>query len=208
MDMENGHLIEDTDGASVAVVNESVDGAGLASKTTAASRQAAAEHGLRPELIDELAELAAGQIRGGGLRLMGEGGLLVELTRHLMQTAVEAEMDLHLAEEACRTNGRGSRSGGNARNGYRSRKVITEVGTVTVQVPLGPARHLQLRPAALVRAADRRSGGDGSLADFEGAHVRGDRRASRRDVRHADLIGDGLHHHRQSPGVEPGFRGE
>ncbi|MER6431665.1 transposase [Streptomyces sp900105245] len=42
-------------------------------------------------------------------------------------------MDLHLAEEAGRPGGRGSRSGGNARNGYRSRK--TEVGRVTVQVP-------------------------------------------------------------------------
>ncbi|MFF3460734.1 transposase [Streptomyces sp. NPDC002730] len=52
-----------------------------------------------------------------------------------MQAAVEAEMDLHLAEEAGRTGGRGTRSGGNGRNGYRPRKVMTEVGAVTVQVP-------------------------------------------------------------------------
>ncbi|MEW2581037.1 hypothetical protein [Streptomyces syringium] len=51
---------------------------------------------------------------------MGEGGLLVELTRHLMQAAIAAEMELHLIEEAGRTGGRGSRSGGNARNGYHS----------------------------------------------------------------------------------------
>ena len=135
MDAENGHLIEDADGVSVAVRDASVDGAGVASKTTVASREAAAAHGLSPALLDELAELAAGKVRDGGLRLMGEGGLLVELARHLMQAAVEAEMDLHLAEEAGRTGGRGSRSGGNARNGYRSRKVMTEVGSVTVQVP-------------------------------------------------------------------------
>ncbi|WP_443074901.1 transposase [Streptomyces sp. NBC_01454] len=66
---------------------------------------------------------------------MGEGSLLVELTRHLMQAAVEAEMDQHLGEEAGRTGGWGSRSGGNARNDYRPRKVMTEVGAVAVQVP-------------------------------------------------------------------------
>jgi transposase-like protein len=52
-----------------------------------------------------------------------------------MQSALEAEMDEHLAAEAGRAGGRGSRSGGNTRNGYRSKKVMTEVGTVTVQVP-------------------------------------------------------------------------
>jgi transposase-like protein len=52
-----------------------------------------------------------------------------------MQAALEAEMDVHLAAEAGRAGGRGSRSGGNMRNGYRAKKVMTEVGTVTVQVP-------------------------------------------------------------------------
>ncbi|WP_253917254.1 transposase [Streptomyces sp. MNP-20] len=122
------------DGVSVAVLGTDVDGAGVASKTTLASRQAAAAHGLSPRLLDELADLAAVKVRDGGLKLMGEGGLLVELTRHLMQAGVEAEMDLHLAEEAGRTGGRGSRSGSNARNGYLPRKVMTEAGTVTVQV--------------------------------------------------------------------------
>ncbi|MER6076500.1 hypothetical protein ABT187_49085 [Streptomyces sp. NPDC001817] len=72
----------------------------MASKTTAASRQAAAAHGLSPRLLDKLAGLAAENVREGGLRLMGEGGLLAELTRHLMQAAVKAEMDLHLTQEA------------------------------------------------------------------------------------------------------------
>ncbi|MFF3878837.1 hypothetical protein [Streptomyces sp. NPDC001978] len=42
-----------------------------------------------------------------------------QLTRHLMQAALGAEMDVHLEAEAGRTGGRGSRSGGDARNGYR-----------------------------------------------------------------------------------------
>ncbi|WP_329142521.1 transposase [Streptomyces sp. NBC_01456] len=133
MEAKNGHLIEGADGVSVAVLDGDVDGAGVASKATTLSREAAAAHGLSPRLLDELAELAEVKVRDGGLKLMGEGGLLVELTRHLMQAAVEAEMDQHLGEEAGRTGGRGSRSGGNARNGYRPRKVMPEVGAVAVQ---------------------------------------------------------------------------
>nr|WTB35491.1 transposase [Streptomyces sp. NBC_00830] len=87
---------------------------------------------------------------------MGTGGRLPEITRHLMQAALEAEMDLHLTEEAGRTGGRGSRSGGNARNGYRAKKVITEVGTVTVQGAPGPA--CTFRPSLLPKYA-RRTGG-------------------------------------------------
>lgn len=45
MDAENGHLVEDANGMSVAVSDEVVDGAGVASKTTAASREAAARTG-------------------------------------------------------------------------------------------------------------------------------------------------------------------
>jgi putative transposase len=94
------------------------------------------QHGLSRELLEELAALAAQKTRAGdGLRLMGEGGLLPELAQHLMQAALETEMDLHLAAEAARVGGRGSRSGGNSRNGYRAKKVMTEVGPVTVQVP-------------------------------------------------------------------------
>ncbi|MEU2865995.1 hypothetical protein ABZ672_48265 [Streptomyces mirabilis] len=36
---------------------------------------------------------------------MGEGGLLPEIAQHLMQSALETEMDLHLAEEASRAGG-------------------------------------------------------------------------------------------------------
>ncbi|WP_138909941.1 IS256 family transposase [Streptomyces chryseus] len=93
------------------------------------------ENGLSAELLEELAALAAEKVGEGGLRLMGEGGLLPELAQHLMQAALEAEMDQHLTHESMRAGGRGSRSGGNTRNGYRAKKVMTEVGAVTVQVP-------------------------------------------------------------------------
>ncbi|MCY0963365.1 IS256 family transposase [Streptomyces sp. H27-H5] len=129
MGTTTGHLIESVDGVSLAEVGASTEGADVKSMPVS-------QNGLSSELLEELAALAAEKVRDGeGLRLMGEGGLLPELAQHLMQAALEAEMDEHLAAEAGRAGGRGSRSGGNTRNGYRSKKVMTEVGTVMVQVP-------------------------------------------------------------------------
>ncbi|WP_162688929.1 MULTISPECIES: transposase [unclassified Streptomyces] len=64
---------------------------------------------------------------------MGEGGLLQQLTKHLLQDALDAEMDEHLA--ATTEPGKPARSGGNARNGCRPKTVLTEAGPVTVEVP-------------------------------------------------------------------------
>ncbi|WSK33196.1 hypothetical protein OG761_02265 [Streptomyces tubercidicus] len=71
MEAKNGHLIEGADGVSVAVLDGDVDGAGVTSKATTLSREAAAAHGLSPRLLDELAELAEVKVRDGGLKLMG-----------------------------------------------------------------------------------------------------------------------------------------
>lgn len=132
MSATSGHLIESADGVSLDEAGGGAQGADV-NRTTTATPSA---NGLSLPLLDELTTLATEKVRGGeGLRLMGEGGLLPELAQHLMQAALEAEMDEHLDAEAGRVGGRGSRSGGNTRNGYRSKKVITEVGTVTVQVP-------------------------------------------------------------------------
>jgi putative transposase len=146
MSTVTGHLIGIADGVSLAGAGSSVDGADVKSFP-------ASSNGLSSELLEELAALAAEKVRLGGLQLMGEGGILPELAQHLMQAALEAEMDLHLAAERTRVGGRGSRSGGNARNGYRSKKVMAEVGTVTVQVPRD--RLGTFTPALLPRCARR-----------------------------------------------------
>lgn len=79
-----------------------------------------------PELIEEL--LA----RSEGRELLGEGGLLQQLTKQLLETALETEMTDHLGYERGDVAGRGS---GNSRNGTSAKRVHTDIGTVDLDVP-------------------------------------------------------------------------
>jgi putative transposase len=126
------HSFETVGGVSLDSWGRGVDGADV--KTTTVDTGLGG-HGLSLDLLDALTLLARDRVRAGGLKLLGEDGLLPLITQQLMQAALDAEMDEHLAAEADPVGGRGSRSGGNARNGYRPKKVMTEVGPVTVQVP-------------------------------------------------------------------------
>jgi putative transposase len=80
MSTTTDHLIEAAGGVSLAVAGESVEGADVKSMPVS-------QNGLSSELLEELAALAVEKVRLGGLRLMGEGGLLPELAQHLMQAA-------------------------------------------------------------------------------------------------------------------------
>ena len=80
------------------------------------------------QLIDRLASRA----RAGGLQLAGEGGLLQQLTKRLLESALEGELSDHLGYDRHDPAGRDS---GNSRNGYRAKTVLTDVGPVEVRVP-------------------------------------------------------------------------
>jgi putative transposase len=80
------------------------------------------------QLLRELTERA----RTGGLRLTGEGGLLGKLTKMVVEGALEGELDDHLGYEK---NDPAGRNGGNSRNGYRDKTVLTEAGPVELSVP-------------------------------------------------------------------------
>ncbi|MFC0458154.1 IS256 family transposase, partial [Arthrobacter liuii] len=67
-----------------------------------------------------------------GIDLVGPGGLLNRLTKNVLETALEAEMDEHLGYEKHDVSGRGS---GNSRNGTRTKTVLTEIGPVEIDVP-------------------------------------------------------------------------
>jgi len=67
-----------------------------------------------------------------GLSLTGPGGLLSELTKRVLESALEGEMDGHLGYAKHDPAGR---NGGNSRNGHRTKTVLTETGQVDIDVP-------------------------------------------------------------------------
>ncbi len=64
--------------------------------------------------------------------LIGPNGLLNQLTKNVLETALDAEMTEHLGYDKHDPAGRGS---GNSRNGMRSKTVLTEIGPVEIEVP-------------------------------------------------------------------------
>jgi putative transposase len=62
---------------------------------------------------------------------MGHSGLLNQLTKNVLETALDAEMAEHLGYERRGAVGRGS---GNFRNGTRSKTVLTQIGPVEITV--------------------------------------------------------------------------
>jgi len=84
----------------------------------------------RPER--SVAEQLVDQARAAGVDLVGPGGLLSELTKQVLETGLEVEMEEHLGYEKHAVEGRDH---GNSRNGTRSKTVITEIGPVDLEVP-------------------------------------------------------------------------
>ena len=80
----------------------------------------------------QLAEQLLAQAREQGVELVGPKGLLNQLTKSVLETALDAEMTEHLGYDKHDAAGRGS---GNSRNGTRSKTVFTEIGRVELDVP-------------------------------------------------------------------------
>lgn len=80
---------------------------------------------------DQLIEELVGRAQAEGLQLAGEGGLQ-QLTKRLLESALEGEVTDHLGYDRHDPAGK---DGGNARNGTRSKTVLTEVGPVEIAVP-------------------------------------------------------------------------
>jgi putative transposase len=80
----------------------------------------------------QLAEQLLAQAREQGVELVGPGGLLNQLTKKVLETALEAEMSDPLGYDKHHPAGRNH---GNSRNGIRSKTVLTEIGPVEIEVP-------------------------------------------------------------------------
>jgi putative transposase len=98
-----------------------------------AAEPAAQEEPAAPAIDEQsVAEQLVAQAREKGVELVGPDGLLSQLTKRVLETALEAEMTDHLGYDKHDRAGRNHR---NSRNGIRSKTVLTEIGPVEIDVP-------------------------------------------------------------------------
>lgn len=116
---------------------------------TQAGTPAAATPAVDRQVVAELVARAQAE----GMSLSGEGGLLAQLTKIVLESSLEGEMDAHLGYGK---HERAGRDGGNSRNGTRAKTVLTEAGPVEVAVPRD--RDCSFEPK-IVRKRQRRLGG-------------------------------------------------
>jgi transposase-like protein len=106
------------------ITTDAVDTSAVAKKKI----PAATPEGVDAELVGRLVE----QARAAGLQLTGEGGLLQQLTKRVIEAALDGEITDHLGYEKHDPAGK---DGGNSRNGVRAKTVLTEIGPVEITVP-------------------------------------------------------------------------
>jgi putative transposase len=86
-----------------------------------------------PSAEQKLAEELVARAREQGVSLTGPDGLLKQLTKTVLETALNQEMTEHLGHEK---HGSPEPGSGNVRNGTRSKTVLTEAsGEVGIEVP-------------------------------------------------------------------------
>src|SRR3954470_7344490 len=81
---------------------------------------------------EQLVAMLVDRARSEGLQLTGDGGLLQQLTKRVLESALEGEITGHLGYDKGDSAGK---NGGNSRNGVRAKTVLTDVGPVEIEVP-------------------------------------------------------------------------
>ena len=81
---------------------------------------------------EELIDAVMANVDAGGVELLGENGVIAELTKRILERGLNEELTDHLGYEAGDAAGRGS---GNNRNGTSAKTVLTEIGAVDLDIP-------------------------------------------------------------------------
>jgi putative transposase len=115
-------------------------------------------------LLDALLERSRDE--AGGLRLTGEGSMLGELVKAVLERALDAELTAHLGYERRERAGHNS---GNSRNGTIAKKVQTGIGPVGLEVPRDRAGSFD--PVLIPKRSGRVSGGLDDMIISLYAHV-------------------------------------
>ena len=86
-----------------------------------------------PRLVDQdLADRLLAQAQDSGVELLGEGGLLSQMTKAILERSLTVELTHELGYEQGDPAGAGS---GNSRNGTTRKRLATEAGHVDLDVP-------------------------------------------------------------------------
>lgn len=122
--------------------------------------------------------------------LVGPGDLLNQLTKNVLETALNPELTEYLGHE----HG-GTPLWSNMRNGTRTKTVLTEIGPVGIEVTRD--RDGSFGPVSVPKRKRRLDGVDQIVLSLTvpGADDRGDRRALRRDLWRVSLQGHGQPDH-------------
>jgi len=81
---------------------------------------------------DELVDQVMAKVDAEGLELLGADGVLAQLTKRVLERALDDELTVELGYERGDPDGRGS---GNSRNGTSPKTVLTEIGAVPLAIP-------------------------------------------------------------------------
>jgi hypothetical protein len=140
------------------------------------------------------------QARASGTALTSPGGLLKQLTKMVVEAALDEEMSEHLGYDK---GDHAGRNRGNARHGKRSKTVITDnAGPVEIEVPRD--REGTFEPVIVAKRARRLSDLDAVVLSLSAKGLtQGEISAHFADVSGASVVaGHRLAHHR------PGHRGD
>jgi len=126
----------------------------VSEKSVPAAEGSPATDGLDVRIAQELVERA----RKEGVSLAGPGGLLSQITKTVLEAALNAEMDEHLGyPKGDPTVG----EDGNHRNGRSQKTVHTDVGSVRIDVPRD--RNSEFEPVMVPKHSRRVEGFDESI---------------------------------------------
>ena len=117
--------------------------------------------GSRALLSDEVLDSLMAKVEADGLELVGPNGVLASLTKAVMERALNEELTHELGYEKGDPAGRGS---GNSRNGTSSKKVLTELGPVELDVPRD--RNGAFEPKLVPKGARRLDGFNDQIVEL------------------------------------------
>lgn len=101
------------------------------------------------EMLDEL----MGRVEAEGAELLGPGGLLSQVTKAVLERALNEELTDELGYEKHDPVGRGS---GNSRNGTTSKTLLTGIGAIDLEVPRD--RNGQFEPKIVPKGVNKLAG--------------------------------------------------